>query len=92
MEEAIKISERERKCLGILAEYYDDELNCLYMRTIAANTKLTIVQTRRSVRSLARKGFVELIRGLIDEETGMLAGSGWCATEKGKKLIETRGR
>ena len=35
--------------------------------------------------SLARKGFVELVRGLFDDD-GMIAGSGWALTAKGHSI------
>ena len=86
MNSDVKISERERKCLEVLAEIYGDESDCYYMRYIAKSTGLEIVQVRRSVRSLARKGLAEYVRGLFDDE-GMVAGSGYRATKAGAMLI-----
>lgn len=83
----IKVSERERKCLEVLAAEYSSEANCMYFRYIVKETGLELHQVRRSVRSLARKGLAEYHRGLFDDD-GMVAGSGYCATEKGAKLIE----
>ena len=48
-------------------------------------TKLEKTQVRRSVRSLARKGLAEFVRGLFDDD-GMVAGSGYCCTRAGKEL------
>ena len=63
--EKTRISDRERKCLEQLVEWYgDDERNCVYMKGIAAQTGLDMAQVRRSVRSLARKGLAEYQRGL----------------------------
>ena len=81
----ITISERERKCLMVLAEEYGSEANCLYMRHIADIAKLALVQVRRSVRSLARKGLAEYVRGLMDDDG--VAGSGYCATRAGALLV-----
>ena len=83
----IKVSERERKCLEVLAPHWDDEANCFYMQYIATETKLTIPQVRRSVRSLARKGLAEYTRGLFNEN-GEVAGSGYCATREGARFID----
>ena len=82
----MKISEREQKCLKILAEHYQSDQNCLYFRAFTLSTRLNTKQVRRTVRSLARKGLAEYIRGLFDED-GMVAGSGYCATEEGYDLI-----
>lgn len=87
----ISLSERERKCLVDLVEAggdedYWEEGHCYYFRTIAKDTGLTEQQVRRSVRALARKGLAEHTRGLIDDD-GMMAGSGYCATELGAKII-----
>ena len=86
MTDHIKISERERKCLKVMAEIWNEECNCYRFKYIAKETKLTIQQVRRSVRALARKGLAEYLRGLFDED-GMVAGSGYCATKEGALLI-----
>lgn len=87
MNKEIKISDRERLVLVCLAEYWNDDCDCLYMRTIAKETKLEIFQVKRSVRSLARKGLTEYVRGLFDED-GMVAGSGYRATREGAVLVK----
>ncbi len=81
-----KVSERELQCLEALAEHYSEDCDCLYMRSIARITNLTIPQVRRSVRSLARKGLTKYVRGLFDED-GMVAGSGYCCTQEGSDLV-----
>lgn len=88
-DQIIKVSERERKCLEALADIYHefDEGTCTYFSFIAKKTELTIVQVRRSVRALARKGLAEYVRGLMDDD-GMLAGSGYCATFAGYELVK----
>jgi len=89
MNEAIKLSERERKCLESLVEILRgaDEGACIYFRTVAQDTGLTEQQVRRAVRSLARKGLAEYHRGLFDDD-GFTAGSGYCPTKAGRALIE----
>jgi predicted transcriptional regulator len=82
----VTVSDRERKCLKILVEYSDSDASCLYFRTIARRTGLGRIQVKRSVRSLARKGLAEYIRGLFDDE-GMVAGSGYCATQTGREFM-----
>lgn len=83
-----KISEREHKCLTLIVEAWESE-QCPYMRHIVQETKLTMQQVRRSVRSLARKGFAQYTRGFLDDD-GMVAGSGYCATDKGTQFIQSR--
>jgi hypothetical protein len=81
------ISERERRCLDELVEYFESDMNCLYFKYIASETKLTESQVRRAVRSLARKGLAEYVRGLFDDD-GQVAGSGYCATFQGALLVK----
>jgi DNA-binding MarR family transcriptional regulator len=85
MEKEIKISEREKACLTYLLTLYGYDQDCTYFRYIAKNTGLEERQVKRSVRSLARKGLAEYVRGLFDED-GFVAGSGYRATELGRKL------
>lgn len=82
----IKINDKERKVLGVMAEDFDDDMNCRYFRSLASMTKLTIPEVRRAARSLTKKGLAEYHRGLFDED-GMVAGSGYCATKAGVDLI-----
>ena len=82
-----KISERERKVLIDLAEVYGDEADCRFMKYIGERTDLEYSQVRRSVRSLARKGYAEFVRGLFNDE-GMVAGSGYRATKEGALLVK----
>lgn len=84
----VKINEKERKVLELLVESYHgtDDWGALYMRAIVAGTDFELHQVRRSVRSLARKGYAQYERGLVDED-GMMAGAGYRATEEGAALI-----
>ena len=83
----IKISQRERDCLVYLASFYGDEQDCTYFRVIAKEVGgITEKQARRAVRSLARKGLAEYVRGLFNDD-GMVAGSGYRATKEGALLV-----
>ena len=81
----MKINENEKKVLSHLLTIYGDEGNCTYFKFIAQATGLEIKQVRRACRSLAKKKLAEYQRGLFDDE-GFAAGSGYCATEEGRKL------
>lgn len=82
-----QVSEREKAVLKCLAEHYDAwEGTCIYTRTIAKETGLTLEQARRSVKALVRKGLAEYHRGLFNDD-GMAAGSGYCASKEGALLI-----
>ena len=81
----IKISEREKKCLTYLLSIYGNDQDCTYFRFIGQAVGLEEQKVRRVVRSLARKGLAEYVRGLFDER-GFIAGSGYRATELGRKL------
>ena len=83
----MKLNENEKKALECLAEEYGSEQNCMYFRTIAEKTKLDLKQVSRACRALRKKGLAEYMMGLFDDE-GKAAGSGYCATEEGVKLLE----
>ena len=85
MKKEVKVSEREKKCLQYLLTLFGSDQDCTYFRYIAKNTGLEERQVKCSVRSLARKGLAEYLRGLFDED-GFVAGSGYRATELGRKL------
>ena len=84
MSGAVKMSERERKILGFLAERYDPGMY-VFFRTIARATKLNIIQVRRSVRSLKRKGLVDA--SPVFDDDFRLAGSGHACTPAGKEAL-----
>ena len=86
MEETVKISDREKACLEVLAEIYGNESDCMYIKGIAQEAKTDYVHARRSVRALARKGLAEYVRGLMNED-GQVAGSGYRATLAGAMLV-----
>lgn len=83
------VSERELRILEVLTDHYCMEGNCLYFSYIGKLTSLDRSQVKRSVRSLARKGFAEYVRGLFDDD-GMVAGSGYCATRAGVDFFNTK--
>jgi len=84
----IRVSERERKVLEQLFDWGQEheEGSCTYTRVIATHTKLSFKDARGGVRALVRKGLAEFHRGLFDDD-GMVAGSGYCISSAGTKLI-----
>lgn len=84
---AIRLSEREKQALRVLAGAYHSEANCLYLSTIARLSEVEPKLIRRVVRSLARKGMAELVRGLFDDD-GRIAGSGYCCTRAGREAMQ----
>lgn len=78
MDNKIRLSERELKCLIILrdeSEYFDDDdSNWWRYADIAKEAGLTFSQARRSVRALVRKGMAIFSR-LYDND-GFMKGSG----------------
>ena len=72
---------RQLAILRVLYSYGPDM--AVYMKTISTLTDLDKKVVRRHLRVLARNGYVELFRGLMNEDTGMLAGSGYGITTKG---------
>lgn len=74
----------EAKVLERLSDRYNSEMNCLSSGFIASLTDLTLLQARRAVKSLVRRGYAELIRGVFNDE-GQICGSGYCCTRKGRE-------
>jgi hypothetical protein len=88
------LNEEEIRALECLSNHYHSEGNCLYFRTIAEYAGIEPKRVRRIVRSLARKGYAEFVRGLFDDD-GQAAGSGYCCTRAGydrfQKIVEAEG-
>lgn len=80
------IGPQETRALKALAAYYHGSGYCVFFREISRKSKLTKHQTRRAIRSLARKGLAEYHRGLFDDD-GKVCGSGYCCTVAGIELF-----
>jgi hypothetical protein len=77
------LTSSEAKVLECLRDRYaDDGNNCLPSGFIASLTDLSLLQARRAVKSLQRRGYAELIRGIFNDE-GQICGSGYCCTREG---------
>lgn len=87
------MSPNETKALKALAEAYSDyeDFCFLSFKGIAARSKLDAKLVRRTVRSLARKGFARYQRGLWTED-GEMAGSGYCCTKEGYAAVSPADR
>jgi predicted ArsR family transcriptional regulator len=83
------INDNEKKCLKALVENTQPhgEL-CIGFQWVADEVHLTKKEVRRHIRALARKGLAEFYRGLFNDD-GEVAGSGYCASTEGVKLIES---
>lgn len=84
---SVRVSEREAKCLAVLADSYSEDFGYLRFSTIQAETGLDRSQVRRSVRTLARKGLAKFSNGLWTD-SGEMAGSGYACTDAGLALHE----
>jgi hypothetical protein len=71
------------KVLECLNDHYGHDGNCLPSGFIASLTDLSLLQARRAVQSLQRRGYAELIRGIFNDE-GQICGSGYCCTMTGR--------
>jgi hypothetical protein len=84
-----KLNATEVKCLNLLAEAYQFPEHCiLFFQYFGDYAGLTLTQTRRAVRSLARKGLAEHSR-CFDCDDGKVMGSGYMATAAGIALAKT---
>lgn len=82
-----KVNDIERKVLRVLAdEYHPEEWSAYSFKGLTGQTKLELKDVRRACRSLAKKGLAAYERSLVDCD-GMMAGSGYRATEEGAALI-----
>jgi hypothetical protein len=80
-----EITEKEEIVLKVFGELTpEDEEYCLFMNYVSDECGFKV---RRFVRSLARKGYLELIRGLFNDD-GMLAGSGYTLTNEGRQYLK----
>lgn len=50
--------------------------------------RYSMADVKKSIKRLKRRGLVELMRGLMDESDGMLAGSGWSLCYRNHKHID----
>jgi len=86
----MKLTENERKILEVLAEDYDssgwDETRFWSFAPLERKTGIERRKVRLACRSLARKGLVKYLRGLVDQD-GMMAGAGYGATKEGAAFI-----
>ena len=81
------MSPNEQAALKALAEFYSGDFGYADFATIAAESGLPRKDVRRTVRSLARKGFAEFGKGLWTED-GEPAGSGYRCTDEGFRALE----
>jgi hypothetical protein len=71
-----------------LADAFDSPDHCILFFRYFTERGLTLTQTRRAVRSLARKGLAEYSRA-FDCDEGKVMGSGYMATPAGIALAKT---
>ena len=77
----------ESKVLECLSDRYaHEDANCLPTGFIASLTDLSLLQARRAVKSLQRRGYAELIRGIFNSD-GQICGSGYCCTMAGREAF-----
>lgn len=80
------LSKREQAVLLAMADHLPEDYAApfKYIASYVENTGggCEPGNIRRVVRSLARKGYTEFVRGLMDED-GYLKGSGYAVTRKG---------
>jgi len=78
------LNKTETAVLEILSDRFcDEDGNCLPSGFIASLADLSLLQARRAVKSLQRRGYAELVRGIFNSD-GQIAGSGYCCTRTGR--------
>lgn len=90
----MKLSEREHAVLFAMCDNLPSEYAAPF-KSIATYVESSggeceAGNIRRVVRSLARKGYVELIRGLFSDD-GYLNGSGYGPTREGRTWFKANG-
>lgn len=68
-------------------EMYSPGEFCTYLRPIAKSLNCSLGYIKSGVQSLRAKGLVEYQRGLMSDD-GMVAGSGYRCTDKGRRFCE----
>jgi hypothetical protein len=86
----VVLSNVERRVLRALSRFDGWEGGFTYFRTLSRSTKLRRNEVRLACRSLARKGLAKYGRGLFDDYTGEVAGSGYCITRAGSALLTSK--
>lgn len=81
----------ETKVLDCLRDRASDDENCLPSGFVASLTDLSLLQARRAIKSLQRRGYVELVRGIFNSD-GEIAGSGYCCTPAGRSVSPQDGQ
>lgn len=89
-----KLSDREEAVLLAMADHLPNEyaapfrnINTYVRNRHPEQTGCETWNIRRAVRSLARKGMTELVRGLMTDD-GMLMGSGYGVTPAGRRYAK----
>ena len=79
----------EMQVLRALADHYEPRGNGMFFNfaSLAVESEVPRSKIRRTVRSLARKGFAEYGKGLWTED-GRPAGSGYRCTDTGNSVAE----
>ncbi len=72
--------------LGVLFEAYQREV-CYPYQVICDDTKLDLVEVKRLIKLLKMLGYVDYVRGLMDDD-GMVAGSGFCINREKADEVE----
>lgn len=78
---------RHRKVLQALDETTLSGEYCVFFKHVATHAQMDVKEVRRVIRHLARKGYASYERGLMNEYTGMLCGSGYCITKAGREAL-----
>jgi len=72
----------EQRVLDLLYDLSSIEL-FYWSKYIAERLEIKRPYVKTALRELCKKGLCECLHGLVNEDTGMLAGSGYAITEKG---------
>lgn len=82
----IKLNKSE---LAVLIVLNSDDYYLWTFSLVADEVDLTDLQSKRAVRSLARKGLAELTPAFSYDD-GMLSGSGYRCSEKGTEFLKLK--
>jgi hypothetical protein len=83
----MSLNENEAKVLEFLVAHWSEEAGCYPFAPLMRELDMDRPTVRRACRSLARKGSVGFVSGLMSDD-GDFMGAGYCACRAGREFLK----